>query len=374
MCLEERRSTGRNGIALWSKGLLMVALLAMATGGCSKAEDKQGDPDTGREEAKAGGATQAGSPAPPPPKPEATPGAATAAETPTSVSAPEVDSDAPTVDALNPNLVSAALVHAHPSELSEDVLLRSGDLKITQKEIDAEIGAAPEAVREQLRKNAIFLLEQMATRQLLRQEARAALAEEGRDVDELSEQGLLQAYFEKLTADVEVSDAEVSEFYEENQDMVGGQPLEAVKGAIVSFLRQQRQQELVDNHIRNLGRRMKIQVDADWLKMQAELAKDNPVDKARASGKPTFVNFGAQGCVPCDMMEPMREEIREEYEGTLNVVFVHVGEERILASRYGVQGIPLLIFYDADGKEVHRHTGYMEREKLEEQLADLGVK
>jgi thioredoxin 1 len=117
-----------------------------------------------------------------------------------------------------------------------------------------------------------------------------------------------------------------------------------------------------------------VTVSAAWVKRQAELARDNPVDRARASGKPTFANFGAKGCVPCDMMEPVREAVRKKYEGKLNVVFVHVRNDQILASRYGVQGIPLLVFFDARGNEVFRHTGYFPQEKIEQKLAELGLK
>ena len=42
--------------------------------------------------------------------------------------------------------------------------------------------------------------------------------------------------------------------------------------------------------------------------------------------------------------------------------------------RYGVQGIPLVLFFDTDGREVVRHTGMMTQEQIEEQLAKLGVK
>jgi len=123
-----------------------------------------------------------------------------------------------------------------------------------------------------------------------------------------------------------------------------------------------------------MGQRTPIEVSAAWVKKQAELARDNPVDKARSSGKPTFANFGAKGCIPCDKMEPIREAIRKKYEGKLNVVFIHVRNDQILASRYGVQAIPLLVFFNAEGKEVFRHMGFFPQEKVEAKLAEMGVK
>jgi len=279
-----------------------------------------------------------------------------------------------TVARVYPNLASAGLVHARPVELPEGILLRTGDLKITQKDIDAETAKAPEAVREQLCKNAFFLLEQMATRQLLVEEAKAAATKDGKDASTLSDQELLKAYFDKLTADVKVTDVEAAEFYEKNKDMVGGQPLEAVKDAIAKFLRQQKQQEIVDKHIQALGQRKTIEVASAWLKRQAEVATDNPVDKARASGKPSLVDFGAKGCIPCDKLAPILEAMKTKYDGKPNVVFVSVRQEQILASRYGIQSIPVQIFFDKDGKEVFRHSGFWPQDELEKKLAEMGVK
>jgi len=278
-----------------------------------------------------------------------------------------------TVAQAYPNLASEALAHALPATLPEGILLRAGKLTVTQKEVDAEIGNAPEAVREQLRTNALFLLEQMATRRLLQQEARSAAAKDGGDADRLSDQELLKAYFGKLTADVKVSDAEMAEFHRKNKAMVGGQPLEAVKESIANYLQQQKQQQVVNEHVRTLGQRMKIEIDAAWLKTQAELARDNPVDKARASGKPSLVDFGAKGCIPCDKLAPILAAMRTKYDGKANVVFVSVREQQILAFRYGIRSIPVQIFFDKDGREVFRHTGFWPQEQLEKKLAELRV-
>ncbi len=279
-----------------------------------------------------------------------------------------------TVAQAYPNLASAALVHAKPAELPDGVLLRAGDLKVTQKDIDDEVAKAPETVREQLRKNALFLLEQTATRQLLLQEAKAAAAKDGKDPATLADQERLKAYFDNLTADVKVSDTEVSRFYEKNKDMVGGRKLGDVKDAVSRHLRQQKQQKLVDKHIQTLGKRIDIRVAASWLKRQAALAMDNPVDNARNSGKPSLVDFGSKGCRPCDMLAPILKTLEKKYEGKANVIFVSVREEQILASRYGIQSIPVQIFFDKNGKEVFRHTGFWPQAELEKKFAEMGVK
>ena len=117
-----------------------------------------------------------------------------------------------------------------------------------------------------------------------------------------------------------------------------------------------------------------MRINVKWVAAQNRLAKDNPVDKARRSGKPTMVEFGATGCVPCDMLKPILDKVRKNHPDTLNVVFVHVREEQTLAARYGIRSIPVQVFFDADGKEVFRHVGYYAQTEVDKQLAAMEVK
>ena len=90
-------------------------------------------------------------------------------------------------------------------------------------------------------------------------------------------------------------------------------------------------------------------------------------------GYNTLVDFGADGCKPCEMMEPILATLKKKYKGKANVVFVHVREHQMLATRYGIQSIPVQIFFDKNGKEVFRHVGFFAQEEIEEKLEELGV-
>ncbi|MDI6451051.1 thioredoxin family protein [Anaerobaca lacustris] len=293
---------------------------------------------------------------------------------PVQTRAVELDGNAPTVDEAYPHLASAALVHARLVDLPDGTILQSDGVTIRDSDINAEIVRASEELRDQLSKNAFFLLEQKATRRLLEEEAKAAAILDSKQSLGQSEEELLQTYLRKLVAEVKVGDEEVAAFYKDNRDMVGQATLEQVTPQIRQYLLRDKQQQAVDEHIRTLGRRTSVLVSAGWVERQAQRAKDNSVDKARASGKPTFASFGADTCIPCQKMAPTREAVREKYDGKVNVVYVHVGKEQVLASRYGVQGIPLVLFFDADGREVLRHTGLMSQEQIEGKLAEMGVK
>jgi len=96
--------------------------------------------------------------------------------------------------------------------------------------------------------------------------------------------------------------------------------------------------------------------------------------KARMSGKPTMVEFGATGCIPCDMMQPILERLRKKFPESLNVVFVNVREKQILGTRFGIETIPQQAFYDKYGTEVFRHVGFYAEVEVLKQLIRLAGK
>ena len=278
------------------------------------------------------------------------------------------------VNDLYPGLTTGALAFASASTLPEGTLLNAGNLVINGKELSEEIAGADEKMQPALRKNAFFILEQMATVKLLLSEAKAAAAKNGDDISQKKDQAIIQDHLLSLMKTLEVNDEEITVFYNGNTEMFGGATLAQFKPQIRQFLLQQKQQELVNERIRTIGNRIPIEISAPWLKVQAALAKDNPVDKARASGRASLVDFGSTGCVPCDMMAPILETLREKYKDKVNVLFIHVGEEPILASRYGVQSIPIQIFFDKTGKEFFRHVGFFPQDQIETKISEMGSK
>jgi thiol-disulfide isomerase/thioredoxin len=155
--------------------------------------------------------------------------------------------------------------------------------------------------------------------------------------------------------------------------MVGGAPFEQVKEGIRQYLLQDKQEHAIAAYIDSLTETLHVRVNQKWAEAQSQTVLNNPVDQARRSGKPTLVEFGATGCVPCDMMQPILDKLRQDYPDKLNVVFVHVREEQVLAARYGIRSIPVQAFFDSDGKEVFRHIGFFPEEEVRKQLSQLGL-
>ena len=76
-----------------------------------------------------------------------------------------------------------------------------------------------------------------------------------------------------------------------------------------------------------------------------------------------LLDFYADWCGPCQMMKPVVEEF-EKAHPDLKVTRVNIDEEEELAEKYGVSGIPCLVFLK-DGEEVAREVGVVPAKKLE---------
>lgn len=106
----------------------------------------------------------------------------------------------------------------------------------------------------------------------------------------------------------------------------------------------------------------------------AAAAAPSGIPQVPEPGMVTMLDLGATGCVPCKMMIPVIEDMRKEYAGRAAVLFIDVWENPEQGRRFGIQGIPTQIFYDAAGREVGRHVGYLDRESIRATFAKLGVK
>ena len=283
-------------------------------------------------------------------------------------------SQSQTVKELYPNMEAGFLKDAVVSDLPTGVLLKAENVVIRDKDLSQAIADANDKLEPQLKKYASFVLEQIALPKLLVTEIENDAEKSGSKITETDENKIIQNYVGTLAKTIRISDAQVLEFYNSNKESLGGATLEQVKTQIGQLLSQQELQKLLSELTNSIGTRMKIEVSASWLKTQAALETDNPVSKARANGNVSLVDFGSTGCVPCEMLAPILNTLKEKYKGKANIVLVQVTEEPVLASVYGVEVIPLQIFYNKTGKEVFRHAGFFPQEDIEKQLSQMGVK
>ncbi len=102
-------------------------------------------------------------------------------------------------------------------------------------------------------------------------------------------------------------------------------------------------------------------------------ATTTSADLAALEGKPRLVCLGAERCVPCRMMVPVREALAESYPDTLGIQFVDVWQDRAAGQRYGIRMIPTTIFMDADGEEQYRQEGFMDKDTIVAKFEELGI-
>jgi len=92
-----------------------------------------------------------------------------------------------------------------------------------------------------------------------------------------------------------------------------------------------------------------------------------------AAPKVTFVELGADKCVPCKAMRPVMAGIEQTFGDQVEVVFHDVWEDPAPANEYGIQMIPTQVFLDEDGEEFHRHVGFYPQEEIEALLVEQGL-
>jgi thioredoxin 1 len=97
------------------------------------------------------------------------------------------------------------------------------------------------------------------------------------------------------------------------------------------------------------------------------------ISQASSQGLPKIICLGAGACVPCKMMEPVRQELRAEYAGRLAVEFHDVWKDQSIGQRFNIRGIPTTIFYDAQGVERSRGEGFMSKDQILSRFAQLGI-
>jgi thioredoxin 1 len=78
---------------------------------------------------------------------------------------------------------------------------------------------------------------------------------------------------------------------------------------------------------------------------------------------PVLVDFSAVWCAPCKMLDPIVEQLAQEWSGKVKVVKLDVDVNPDLAVRYQVMGVPTLMLF-VNGEVRERISGYQPKDRI----------
>jgi len=85
---------------------------------------------------------------------------------------------------------------------------------------------------------------------------------------------------------------------------------------------------------------------------------------------PCIIDFYADWCGPCKMVEPVLQELAEEYQGKLNIYRINTEDQQELAATFGIQSIPSLLFVPLNDKP-QMAVGALPKDRLKKAMSEI---
>ena len=101
-------------------------------------------------------------------------------------------------------------------------------------------------------------------------------------------------------------------------------------------------------------------MSSDLIVHTTDISFEDDVLKAK---KAVLVDFWAEWCGPCRMMNPALEELAKEYEGRVKITKLNVDENETIPNQYQVRGMPTFLLFK-NGEVVRQILGAVPKSKL----------
>ena len=236
----------------------------------------------------------------------------------------------------------------------DTVLATVNSEKIRPADVESLLKTIPESQRKAYARDKQALLESVITQTLLLQEAKrlnvaggaSSPNPENATAQEQRRNERIKALLEQEALnDIQVQESELRNFYEQNKEQIPEESsFEDVQAQLRPYVLQMKQRQAVNDYIGRLMSKASISRNQDWIEAQKAAAADNPLTRALETGRPVLADFGRGTCTPCKMMQPILEELQEQYKGEAEILILDVGEYPLLTRKAGIRAIPTQIF------------------------------
>jgi len=103
--------------------------------------------------------------------------------------------------------------------------------------------------------------------------------------------------------------------------------------------------------------------------MALAITTDN-IQELMDSGKPLVIDFWAEWCGPCRMIDPIIEELARDYADSVNIGKCIIEENITIVVKYGIRSIPTILFIK-NGEIVDKQVGISSRFVIKEKIKKL---
>jgi thioredoxin 1 len=276
-------------------------------------------------------------------------------------------------------VISLALFISACGRSQKTVVAEVNGQRITVKDFQEELARTPEDMRVVYEQDPEEVLDHLISVTLLLQEAKRRGFVDSSDLRDLDKpsirEGMGRLMEQSMKGVDRVTDKEVQAFYRQYRAEMGGKPLSEVREPLRMMILEQKRQMRINVLVEKLRAQAAIQTFPERLPQPPppalEASTAGAFQAALKSGRPTVVDFGSNSCPPCIRLRPVMRALKDAHKERINVLFLEVSANRDLALSYKVRLVPTVIFFDAQGREVHREMGFMKQEAMERVLRDL---